>query len=170
MIETHPFIPFIPKKAKYLLLGSFPGRIKTRVGEWYYETERGQFWKIMREVYKRDLKTVKEKVSLMTELKMALSDTICRVERTQNNNSDNNLKVLEYNTKIVEKIIKENDIKRIYFSSRFVESIFKTKFKDLINKYPGLELVTLPSSSPRYAKMSLKEKTEIFKKLLPKLS
>jgi hypoxanthine-DNA glycosylase len=169
MIETHPFKPFIPQNARYLLLGSFPGRINTRAGEWYYETERGQFWKIMRAVYGRDLATKDEKIKFMTDLKMALSDTIYKVERTEGNNSDINLKVIEYNAKTVEKILKENKIERVYFSSRFVENIFKTKYKTIADKYSGIGFITLPSSSPRYAKMGLEDKIKTYKSLLPKL-
>ncbi len=167
MTETHPFSPFIPQNVRRLLLGSFPGHIDTRAGQWYYETKRGQFWRILKEVYGRNLATREEKEKLLSDLGIGLSDVIYECERIHNNNSDTNLKVITYNTKIVEKILKENNIERIYFSSRFVEKIFKSKFKSVIKNYSGIELITLPSSSPRYAKMSLKEKIGIFRKILP---
>lgn len=168
LIETHPFIPFVPKRAKYLLLGSFPGRRETWAFEWYYGTQKGQFWKVMQEVYKRPLVSLAQKKALMEELNIALSDVIYRLTRREGNNSDGNLEVLEYNTKTIPKILEENKIERIYFSSRNVERIFKSQFKNL-NLNSNVELITLPSSSPRYAKLNLGEKVLLFKKLLPKL-
>jgi hypoxanthine-DNA glycosylase len=170
MLEIHPFPPFIPKDAKYLLLGSFPGRLTTRNDEWYYGTQKGQFWKIIRIVYKRALITRKEKEDLLGKLGIALTDTIYSCERVDSNNSDSNLKIKEYNIKIVQEILKKNKIIKIYFSSRFVESVFRRHFKEIIKDYPDIELVTLPSSSPRYAKMSLIEKIKIWKSLLPSIT
>jgi hypoxanthine-DNA glycosylase len=170
MFEVHPFKPFIPPNAKYLLLGSFPGRQLSRAGEWYYETERGQFWPILRQLYSLPLSSREEKIKLMNNLRLSLSDTIYKCERVSGNNSDSNLKVIEYNLKIVGKILSSNNIEKIFFSSRFVEKIFKSKFKALIKKYPRIELVTLPSTSPRYASLSISAKLEKFKALMPPLN
>jgi double-stranded uracil-DNA glycosylase len=169
MIETHPFKPFVPQGAKYLLLGSFPGRLESRAGEWYYETKRGQFWNILQEVYSVKLNTRQEKTALLTKLHIALSDTIYKCERIKGNNSDKNLKVIEYNIQTVLKILSDNNVERIYFSSRNVEKIFKSKFKDILKIFPNIELVTLPSSSPRHAALSLSQKIKVFKKILPGL-
>ncbi len=170
MIETHPFGNFVPPKAKYLLLGSFPGRIETRYGDWFYETQRGQFWSIIQEIYGVNLKSKTDKIRLFTRLKIAVGDVIYKCERISGNNADNNLVRCLYNTKAIEKILKKNNIEKIFFSSRFVENKFRRFFKALINQYPKIELVALPSSSPRYAKMTLKDKSKVYTKLLPKMT
>lgn len=169
MIEKHPFGNFVPFKAKYLLLGSFPGRVETRYGEWFYETKRGQFWPIIEEVYRVKLKNKAEKISLFSKLKISVSDVIYKCERLKGNNSDSNLVKCSYNTEGVGKILKENKIEKIFFTSRFVENKFRRFFKSLIIRYPKIELITLPSSSPRYALMSKSEKVKMYRKVLPKL-
>lgn len=170
MLETHPFGSFVPPHAKYLLLGSFPGRIESRYGDWFYETRHGQFWPIIEEVYEVKLKSKTDKIRLFTRLKIALSDVIYSCIRAKGNNSDTNLVNCIYNIKGVTKILKENKIEKIFFTSQFVEHKFRRFFKDLMEKYSQIELITLPSSSPRYAKMTLEEKIKRCGKLLPMLS
>ncbi len=166
MIEIHPFLSYVPKNARYLLLGSFPGR---EPGDWFYGTKRSQFWNILESVYDRNLDTKASKEKLFIELKMAISDVIYSAERKNGNNLDNNLINITYNTKIVSEILAKNKIQKIYFSSRFVENIFRKKFKDLIETNTNIQLITLPSPSPRYALMTKEEKIKNYRKLLPLL-
>ena len=58
---------------------------------------------------------------------------------------------------------------KIFFTSRFVENAYRKAFKDLIIKYPQIELINLPSPSPRFASMNKEEKTRRYKLVLPKL-
>jgi G:T/U-mismatch repair DNA glycosylase len=53
------------------------------------------------------------------------------------------------------------EIETIFFTSRFVEKIFKRFFPEVIHT------IALPSPSPRYARLSLKQKAAIYKKHLP---
>ncbi len=169
MIETHPFYPFIPSKTKFLLLGSFPGRLTSRFGDWYYETKKGQFWTILRSVYNLKLDSKTEKQLLFNKLHIAITDIIYMCERKSGNNSDANLINISYNTDTISNILKSNRIRKIYFSSRFVERKFVRVFKNFSERYKDIELIILPSSSPRYAKLSLQDKIKIYKKLLPEL-
>ena len=164
MIDVHPFLYFAPKKAKYLLLGSFPGR---EPGDWFYGTKRTQFWNILEVVYNTKLQDKESKQKLFEKLNMAISDVIYSAERKNGNNLDNNLINITYNNKIVEQILNKNKIEKIYFTSRFVEKIYITKFKKMLTKYPKIKLMTLPSPSPRYAKMTKEEKIKSYKELLP---
>ncbi|GEM_PF-572564 len=167
MIEIHPFLCFVPKKARYLLLGSFPGK---NSGNWFYGSNRNQFWSILESVYNIELPDKESKQKLFENLNMAISDVIYSAERKNGNNLDNNLINITYNNEIVERILEENAIEKIYFTSRFVEGIFRKKFKDLTQKYPEVELITLPSPSPRYALMSKLEKMGRYKVLLSRLA
>ena len=169
MIETHPFGSFVPPKAKYLILGSFTGKIGDSSYDWFYGSKRNQFWPILEIVYKTELKIKKDKQALFKKLRMAIADIIYQCERKKGSNLDINLTNIVYNLKAIEKILKSNRIERIYFSSRFVENRFKQAFKKLIQEYPGVQLFTLPSPSPRYAVLSLKEKIKKYNKLLPQL-
>lgn len=163
MLETHPFGSFVPPKSKYLLLGSFTGK---QSGDWFYGTKRNQFWSILRSVYGEQLTTRQEKERLFSRLDLAISDIIYQCERAKGTNLDNNLIGIVYNTTAIEKIIKENPIQKVFFNSRFVENKFHRLFK---GKYDALELITLPSPSPRYAKLTLTEKISRYRELLPAL-
>ena len=160
MVETHPFEPFVPKGAKYLLLGSFVGREKY---DWYYVSKRNQFWKILGAVYNLKLETKEEKQKLFAKLKLAVTDIIYQCTRKKGNNADNNLVNVVYNKEAVSKILADNKIETILFSSRFAEKEFKKHFSG----YEDAQLVALPSPSPRYARMTLKNKVATYKKLLP---
>jgi G:T/U-mismatch repair DNA glycosylase len=63
-----------------------------------------------------------------------------------------------------------NKIEKIFFSSRFAEKLFNKEFKNVIKQYPDIKLVTLPSPSPRHAKLFFSDKINKYKELLPVLS
>ncbi len=174
MKETHPFGDFVPPNAQYLILGSFTGKrseedIKNGY-DWFYGTKRSQFWPIMEEVFNVPLKTKKEKQTLFNNLKIAITDIILSCERRSNSNLDMNFINIVFNTRALNTIFARNKLKAVFFSSRFVEKLFRKNFKDLRLQYPEIELITLPSPSPRYAAMTRGEKIAQYKKLLPKLS
>lgn len=167
MLEAHPFEAFYPRNCEYLLLGTFVGKIDKNY-EWFYMSRRNQFWEIMGKVYGIDLKTKEKKQELLSNLKMAITDVIGVCERRENNNADTNLTRIKFNKKVINKIIRDNKLKIIYFSSQMARKLFEKEFKEIIKNYPKIKLVTLPSPSPRCARISQAEKVEIYKKLLPK--
>lgn len=169
-IEIHPFGVFSPPKAKYLMLGSFTAVKKDDSYDWFYGSKRNQFWPMIEEVYDLKLPNKKAKQNLFTNLSLAIADMIHQCERRDGNSMDSNLINLVYNTEALKKLLKENPIKKIFFSSRFVEKEFKRKFKELIDIHPNVELVTLPSPSPRYAAMSKQEKINRYGEIFPKLT
>jgi hypoxanthine-DNA glycosylase len=169
MVETHPFGVFVPKKAKYLMLGSFVTK-PSNPYLWFYANGRNQFWPIMEEVYSFKFDSKEKQQKLFSQLEMALADIILSCERKNNSNLDTNLVNIVFNTKAIKNIVKENKIEKIFFTSRYVESLFRKQFKDMIKKYTKVELICLPSPSPRYATMRKPEKVKRYKELLPKLS
>lgn len=167
LIETHPFEAFVPKGIEYLIVGSFPGREHTQspvpAGQWFYGARRNQFWKILEDVYGQPLQHRTEKEALFTELKMGITDIIKSARRLDNTNLDQNLDIVEYNHQQIGEILKKKILKKVFFTSRFVEKEFKKAFPH----YSHTEV--LPSPSPRYATLSRAQKVAIYKKLLPKL-
>lgn len=123
----------------------------------------------MEEVYGIKLQSKKEKQKLFTRLRMAITDIILSCERKSNNNLDMNLTNIVFNTEAIIDILEKNHVKTIFFSSRFVEKLFKRHFKDILPQHSKIELVTLPSPSPRYAAMHKSEKIARYKELLPRL-
>lgn len=171
MIETHAFGVFIPPYAKYLILGSFT--VKKYSGDpridWFYTTKVNQFWPIIQEVYDVSLPDRKSKEELFAKLGIALVDIILECERKSGTNLDTNLVNIVYNTSAIRKILTENKIEKIFFSSRFVEKGYKRKLNELVEEFPDIELITLPSPSPRYAAMRKEEKVRKYKEVFPSL-
>ena len=169
MIEIHPFGNFVPKKTTYLMLGSFVTK-PSNPYDWFYANGRNQFWPIIEETYGAEFKTKKQQQKLFTHLEMALADIILSCERKKNSNLDINLFNIIYNTDSLKAVIKENKVRKVFFTSRYVETLFRKEFKDVIQTYTKLKLICLPSPSPRYAMLTKQEKINRYKELLPKLS
>lgn len=167
MIETHPFGNFVPSKVRYLMLGSFVTK-PSNPYEWFYANGRNQFWPIMEAVYSKEFKTKDQQQKLFIRLEMALADIILSCERKKNSNLDVNLYNCSYNISAITKIIHKNKIKKIFFTSRHVEDLFRKLFKNLITD--DMVLVCLPSPSPRYALLTRTEKISRYKELLPRLT
>lgn len=166
MLEKHPYKAFVPENARYLILGSFPAK-QTERGNWYYVNPRNQFWSILEKVYNFKPDTIKKKKRLFKELNIAITDIIYSCKRKDKSNLDNNLISITYNLKGIKNILKEKDIRKIYCTSRFVENKFKKLFSKFIRNNQNIELIYLPSPSPKYASMKLTEKINIYKKMLP---
>lgn len=171
MLETHPFGNFVPKKMNYLLLGSFTARsVNTDPGyDWYYSSKRNQFWPILELVYNKPLSFKFERQKLFNDLGMGLGDVIYQCERRNNNSLDNNLINIVYNPELPEIVAKYKPTK-IFFTSAFVAMQYKRAFRNLVAEFTTIELITLPSPSPRYAKLSKDAKAVIYRELLPRLN
>ena len=175
MSETHPFEIFSPPNAKYLILGSFVGKEAVKGAaatdesyDWFYGTKRNQFWPILEGVYGVELKNKISKQELFIKLGIAIADIIYKCERKDDNNLDTNLVNIVYNP-AVPGVIESQYLEKILFTSQYVEKRFKKNYKDIINRHPSIQLVTLPSPSPRYAQMSKDQKIRIYKELLPRM-
>lgn len=164
-IETHPFKAFIPGNATIIILGTFPGKDVTHKqlteDDWFYGTKRNQFWKIISGVYETELSTKKEKQDLFKKHNIGIADLFLKVKRTGDNNTDSNLKVVEFNDKELKIILANPKINKVFFTSKFVEKTF-------LKLFPECTIgECLPSPSPRFATMSLAEKIKNYKIKLP---
>ena len=165
-IEHHPFQAFIPRRMTCLVLGSFPGKEQTKGGldenAWFYGAPLNQLWRILEKVYNRELKTKKAKQELFEEAGIGITDIFKSIVRKAGSNLDQNLQIIEYSKHEIEPILKKFH-PQVFCTSRFVEKEFKKMF-------PGYEAVdVLPSPSPRYFKLTIAQKAEVYKEKLPKL-
>ena len=164
-IEKHPFQAFIPRKIHCLILGSFPGKEQSRGGldenAWFYGAPLNQFWRILAKAYGRELKTKADKQRLFEEAGIGITDIFTSVIRTKGSNLDENLLINEYNWEVIETILEKHKPK-VFCTSRYVEKEFKKKF-------PAYPVDVLPSPSPRYFKLTIVQKAEIYKQKLPSL-
>lgn len=165
-IEKHPFEAFVPDRMTCLIIGSFPGKEQTQctVGphHWFYGAPRNQFWKILELVYNRPLPTRYEKQQLFEEAGIGVADLIQSCVRTNGTNLDENLQVKTYNDAAIRKIL-DSFHPKVLFTSRFVERTFRKLFP----QYSNTDI--LPSPSPRYFRLSIKDKAAVFKEKLPAL-
>ena len=104
-VEYHPLVPFLPKNAKVLFLGSFPPQQKRWCMDFYYPNFINDHWRIEGQVFfgdKNHFVDVKAKrfkideiVSFCQEKGLAFYDTSTAVRRLQDNASDKFLEVVE---------------------------------------------------------------------------
>ena len=165
IVEHHPFPAFLPQKMKCLVLGSFPGKEQTKGGlnenAWFYGAPLNQLWRILEKTYNRELKTKEAKQKLFQEAGIGITDIFKSVIRTAGNNLDDNLQIVEYNKEEIRKILQAYR-PQVLCTSRFVEKEFKKMF-------PTYPVDVLPSPSPRYFKLTIEQKAEIYKQKLPKV-
>lgn len=105
LIETHPLPPFIPPRAKLLMLGSFPPpRAKWKM-DFYYPNIQNDMWRIFGLVFFDDKdyfinvdgKGFQEQRlrDFLIQKGVAISDAAHKIQRLQGNASDKFLQVIE---------------------------------------------------------------------------
>ena len=104
-IEKHPLEPFLPAKAKLLMLGSFPPQKKRWSMEFYYPNLNNDMWRIFGILFFDDkdyfLNETRKAfcreriIDFLNEKGNALFDTASSIRRLQDNASDKFLEVVE---------------------------------------------------------------------------
>lgn len=150
--EYHPYGEFIPPHCESMIIGSFPigkftnpqrkNEIKDAEVDFFFGGERNLLWKILSEVFERPLRSKSEIESFLIEKRIGVGDVIKSCVRKEGRASDTDLTEIEWNEDLPG-ILKENGIRKIYFTSRQVERWFRN-----LNQGPlDLDWVTLPSPS-----------------------
>lgn len=104
-IEKHPLKPFLPAKAKLLMLGSFPPQKKRWSMDFYYPNLNNDMWRIFGILFFDDkdyfLNETRKAfcreriIDFLNEKGIALFDTASSIRRLQDNASDKFLEVVE---------------------------------------------------------------------------
>ena len=104
-IEKHPLEPFLPAKAKLLMLGRFPPQKKRWSMEFYYPNLNNDMWRIFGILFFDDkdyfLNETRKAfcreriIDFLNEKGIALFDTASSIRRLQDNASDKFLEVVE---------------------------------------------------------------------------
>ena len=104
-IEKHPLEPFLPAKAKLLMLGSFPPQKKRWSMEFYYPNLNNDMWRIFGILFFDDkdyfLNETRKAfcreriIDFLNEKGIALFDTASSIRRLQDNASDKFLEEVE---------------------------------------------------------------------------
>ena len=161
----HPFKPIIFPDSELLILGTFPS-IKSFENEFYYSHPRNQFWEILSIIFNdKRPETNKEKINFLNKHKIALWDAVCECIRKNGNSRDDNLEILKP-CEIDSLLKKHPNIKKVAVTSKTAERVIKKHFKNSSYSILSSQLIYLPSPSPLNARMNIKQKAEIWKKLL----
>ena len=104
-VERHPWPPYIPDRAHYLFLGTFPPKPERWSMPFFYPNRINDFWRVMglifmndrdalwdKELRRFDLAAIK---SLLDSKGIALWDTAMAVRRLKDNASDKFLEIVE---------------------------------------------------------------------------
>jgi hypoxanthine-DNA glycosylase len=156
-ILEHPFKPLVFKDSKILILGSFPS-IDSFEKSFYYAHPRNQFWEILSVLSKYPINNRDQKIWLLKQSKIALWDMVLSCSR--DSSLDSSLEEIEVNN-LAEFLEEHPTIEKVAFTGRLAEKLFKMHFD-----YLEIETLYLPSPSSAYAKMSLENKIEIYRKKL----
>ncbi len=158
MSYIHSFPPVSDPHAKVLILGSMPGKVSLKEGE-YYAHPRNLFWSLIERILgvRRD-SLYPERCKQLNKHGVALWDTLNSCRRSSSLDAD-----------IDESSITVNDfpaffsghpgLELICFNGARAESIFMKHIAPTVEEWLGeLELQRLPSTSPANASVSMEQK------------
>lgn len=184
--EKHPLKPFLPKNARFLMLGSFPPPKARWSMEFFYPNWINDMWRILGHIFycdKHHFEVKGEKrfnkegiVEFCTAEGIALYDTACEVIRLKENASDKFLEVvtptninallaaLPHCTAIVTTGQKATDVITATFGC---EEPPVGSSSEIIIGDRKISLWRMPSSSRAYP-LSIEKKAEYYRKLFGK--
>ena len=135
--QTHPFRPYLPDKAEGIIIGSAPpdqfctGTLHVlREGEinFFYGSLMNQFWYIIKHVLEPDnLKWPKTKKHCMDILKfhrLGIGDILYSFDRKDKSSADNDLSNLTYNSDLITSIMRRDNVRYLFFTSKYAYKHF----------------------------------------------
>lgn len=158
MTTVQSFAPIEPASAKVLILGSMPGKVSLRAGQ-YYAHPRNAFWPILGRLLGFDAALAyDDRVARLHQAQVGVWDVLAACTRTSSLDSD-----------IVEASIVPNDFPAWFQRQPETRAVFcnGAKAYDSYRKYvlpllpadhASLPLLRLPSTSPAHARLKPEEK------------
>ena len=185
--EIHPLPPFLPAKAKVLMLGSFPPPKERWKMDFFYPNIQNDMWRIFGWVFFDDVnyfltddrKSFRESTirSFLTERGIALWDTAMEVKRQKGNASDKFLEVLRP-VNLEDVLSQIPDCKAIVITGQKSMDTLLTivnvkepavgSFEETMFLNRRLRIYRMPSSSRAYPK-PLAEKAADYKEMFDEL-
>ena len=114
---------------------------KTVRFDFFYGSKQNRFWDLFIKSLNINinLENVEELKDWIKNNNWGLVDIVLKTSRKKDSPTDGDLIPIEWNIKLIEKIILENDIQSIYFTSSWVKKHFNKKINEnchiKINKY-----------------------------------
>ena len=168
-IEKHPLEPFLPAKAKLLMLGSFPPQRKRWSMDFYYPNLNNDMWRIFGILFFDDkdyfLNETRKAfcreriIDFLNEKGIALFDTASSIRRLQDNASDKFLEVVEA-TDVTALLRQLSECKAIVTTGQKATDTLRQQFNieepkvgdysEFIFEGRAMRLYRMPSSSRAY--------------------
>ncbi|QBQ16189.1 uracil-DNA glycosylase family protein [Acinetobacter haemolyticus] len=188
-IETHPLVPFLPSKAKLLMLGSFPPPQSRWKMDFYYPNYQNDMWRIFGLIFFEDKdyfldlpnKNFKEQLirHFLTQIGVGIFDTAYQVKRLQGNASDKFLEIVTPTdlSKLLEQIplchtiMTTGDKATDTLMQHFPEQVAKPMIGQSVQvNYMDreLSLYRLPSSSRAYP-LALEKKANAYRQFFTEI-
>ncbi|EEH67395.1 MULTISPECIES: uracil-DNA glycosylase family protein [Acinetobacter] len=188
-IETHPLVPFLPSKAKLLMLGSFPPPQSRWKMDFYYPNYQNDMWRIFGLIFFKDKdyfldlpnKNFKEQLirDFLTQIGVGMFDTAYQVKRLQGNASDKFLEIVTPTdlSKLLEQIplchtiMTTGDKATDTLMQHFPEQVAKPMIGQSVQvNYMDrkLSLYRLPSSSRAYP-LALEKKADAYRQFFTEI-
>jgi TDG/mug DNA glycosylase family protein len=156
MSRIESFPPIVSEMSKVLILGSMPGELSLRAGQ-YYAHPRNAFWPIMGELFGAGpALPYGARITRLEAAGIALWDTLQTCVRPGS-----------LDTSITEEAANDfatffsryRSITQVFFNGRKAEAVFHRHAMPSLRNY-GLTYARLPSTSPAHAGMSLAAKVK----------
>ena len=157
---VHSFSPVASPNARVLILGSMPGERSLKDAQ-YYAHPQNCFWDIMACLFdfSADIAYTEKCARLMSN-KVALWDVLRSCERK--GSLDSSIKDASVIVNDFDGFLHScQDIRYIFFNGAKAESVFRRYIPaDIQQRFPMEALQRLPSTSPAYAAMNRRVKTQ----------
>lgn len=154
------FDPIIPPDCNILILGTLPGDESIRQSQ-YYAHPRNRFWQMIATITQSPFpKDYEERVAMLNRNGIALWDVAHRAERK--GSLDSEIKSEEPNDIPALIASHENSLRRIIFNGKGAEKLYSRYF----SRYPHIEYMSMPSTSPANASFSLEQLCEQWRAIL----
>jgi hypothetical protein len=135
--ENHPWhrFPETDNSATHLIIGSFPPNKFTEYKdkltrcdvEFFYGSKDNGFWELFISSLDLTLKWPDDIETIKTWLydnNWMVTDIVAKAQRKKNSALDADLIIMDWNNRIIDKLLSNNPIKYIYFTSKWVSDHF----------------------------------------------
>lgn len=129
----HPYGFYKSIRAKSIIIGSFPiakftnpalrSTIKLHEIDFFYGGEKNKLWKVLSAVFARPLTNKSQIITFLEDEGLALADIIESCRSRNNSAADKDLYDISWNNELAN-WLQENKIKRLYFTSKWVQQNF----------------------------------------------
>lgn len=148
--------PFLPEKARILILGSFPS-VESRRQGFYYAHPSNRFFPVLAAALGfPEPRGIMERKALLEKEGIALYDVVysCDIEKSKDETIENVVPIG------LEAILEGRGIKRIFTTGKKAESLFRKAF--------SIDFTPLPSTSSANARMGKEKLVQVYRKeILP---